>query len=130
MSRFATAITIPVTNAARQENSRRSLKITDMEGSPFPPHASSPYQAEGLPSVLYPTFLTLVEGPLSKVRGLAFVNKAGSVGWRTVRLFPSFFRLRLLLLLLDHRSRGVGYPRVERRFMLSRQTYPYTRHFD
>jgi len=69
MSRFATAITIPVTNAARQENSRRSLKITDMEGSPFPPHASSPYQAEGLPSVLYPTFLTLVQGPLSKVRG-------------------------------------------------------------
>jgi hypothetical protein len=36
------------------------------------------------------------------------------------RLFPSFLRLRLLLLLLDYRSRGVGYPRVERRFMLSR----------
>jgi hypothetical protein len=63
----------------------------------------------------------------------SFVLKSSR--WRykrqwAVRLFPSFFQLRLLLLLLDHRSRGVGCRWVERRFMFSRQAYPDTRHFD
>jgi len=40
--RFATAITIPVTNVARQENSRRSLKIIDMRRAP----RSLPVQAQ------------------------------------------------------------------------------------
>jgi hypothetical protein len=35
MSRVAAAMTIPVTNAAKQENSRRSFKITFMAASPM-----------------------------------------------------------------------------------------------
>jgi hypothetical protein len=35
MSRVAAAITIPVTNAAKQENSRRSFRTTLMAASPM-----------------------------------------------------------------------------------------------
>jgi hypothetical protein len=42
MSRVAAAITIPVTNAAKQVNSRRSFRTTVMAASPCGPWMDSP----------------------------------------------------------------------------------------
>jgi hypothetical protein len=58
MSTLATPITIPVINAAKQENTRRSLRIPIILRSPCRINAEVIYNFSGLRSVRFPTYET------------------------------------------------------------------------